>query len=72
MFTPEPNLNNLYDLPINGGTVTIADEGVSYYDIAVSGATYAADGTTESASTGTLLLVKFISATRGLFRIVNA
>lgn len=71
-YRPEPNLNNTYLMAINGGTVTIADEGVSYYDIAVSGGLYAADGTTESATTGTLLLVKFISATQGIFRVVNA
>ena len=70
-FDPEVNMNNTYLLPINGGTITLADEGVSYYDIAVSGATYAADGTTESSSTGTLLLVKYISSTLGVFRIVN-
>jgi hypothetical protein len=25
-FKPEPNLNNFYQLPINGGTITQADE----------------------------------------------
>lgn len=71
-YNPEPNLNNLYELPINGGTVTIADEGVSYYDIMVNAGEFAVDGSTESASTGQLLLVRYISATRGIFRVVNA
>jgi len=38
LFNPEPNMNNLYELNITGGTVTLADEGVSMYDIVVDGA----------------------------------
>lgn len=71
-FNPEPNMNNTYELDIIGGTVTIADEGVSYFDIVVDGSGgYAVDGTSESASSGQLLLVKYVSATKGIFMVVN-
>ena len=74
-FNPEPNLNNTYRLPISGGTVTLADEGVSFYDIVVSADDvngFAVNGASESSSSGQLLLVKYISATEGIFRVVNA
>jgi hypothetical protein len=73
-FNPEPNINNLYEMDITGGTVTLADEGVSMYDIVVDGSDvngFAVDGSTESSTEGQLLLVKYISATKGLFRVVN-
>lgn len=54
-------------LPISGGTITIADEG-KYFDLT----TDAVDGTTESASTGQVRLLEFVSATEGIFEIVNA
>lgn len=56
-----------FEVPITGGTITIADEG-KYYDLATA---ITVDGTTESTSTGQLELVKFISATLCLFKIVN-
>lgn len=56
-----------FRVPITGGTITIADEG-KYYDLATS---TTVDGTTESATTGQLKLVKFISATLCDFQIVN-
>lgn len=52
---------------ISGGTITVADEG-KYYSL-VDGNTV--DGTTESATTGTLQLVKYVSAILGVFKIVN-
>ena len=74
LFNPEPNMNNLYELNITGGTVTLADEGVSMYDIVVDGADvngFAVNGASESSTEGTLLLVEYISATKGIFRVVN-
>ena len=51
-------------MPINGGTITVADEG-KLYDI---NASQEVDGTTEV--TGTQLrMTKFFSATRGEFEI---
>lgn len=57
-------------MPITWGTITQADEG-KYFDI-TSDSDQTVDGTTESASTGQLQLVKFISATKGVFKIANA
>lgn len=54
-------------LPISGGTITIADEG-KFFDLT----TNAVDGTTESTTTGQVELIKFVSATEGIFAIVNA
>jgi len=56
-----------WEVVITGGTITIADEG-KYYDLAT---VTTVDGTSESATTGQLQLVKFISATLCLFKIVN-
>jgi hypothetical protein len=56
-----------FEVTITGGTITIADEG-KYYDLAT---TTTVDGTSESTTTGQLQLVKFISATLCLFKIVN-
>ena len=55
------------DSDIAGGTITQADEG-KYFDLTDKDTV---DGTTESATTGQLQLVKFISATVGRFRVVN-
>lgn len=52
---------------ISGGSVTQASEG-SYFDILDENTV---SGTTASATTGQLQLVKFISATKGVFRVVN-
>ena len=57
----------VYEMPITGGTITIADQG-KYYDIT---AAQVVDGATESTTTGQLQMVEFISATRGKFKIVN-
>jgi len=56
-----------WEVVITGGTITIADEG-KYYDLAT---VTTVDGTSESTTTGQLQLVKFISATLCLFKIVN-
>ena len=57
----------VYEMPITGGTITAAKVG-KFYNIT---ATQVVDGATESATVGKLQLVKFISATRGQFKIVN-
>lgn len=57
----------VYEMPITGGTITIADQG-KFYDIT---AAQVVDGVSESATTGQLQMVEFISATRGRFKIVN-
>jgi len=56
-----------WEVVISGGTVTQADEG-KYYSLSDE---VTVDGTTESVTDGQLQLVKFISATLGLFQIVN-
>jgi len=56
-----------WEVVITGWTITIADEG-KYYDLAT---VTTVDGTSESTTTGQLQLVKFISATLCLFKIVN-
>ena len=56
-----------YEVTISGGTVTVADED-KYFKLSDS---VTVDGTTGSASTGQLKLVKFISATKGVFTIAN-
>ena len=73
IFKPEPNMDNLYQLPITGGTITLADEWVSYYDIVIGSTanSFAVNGASESSSTGQLLLVKYVSSTIGIFRVVN-
>lgn len=62
------DVDNLYDVTISGGTITIVDEG-KYYDLLDS---VTVDGTTESTTTGQLRMVKFVSATNSQFRIANA
>ena len=52
---------------ISWGTITQADEW-KYYDLTDKDTV---DGTTESATTGQLKLVKFISATVGIFTVAN-
>lgn len=68
LVKPEPEINNTYRLPITGGTITQADEN-KYYDL--NGTDQLVDGTSESTSTGQLQLIKYISATKGEFRVVN-
>lgn len=52
---------------IAGGTITQAKEGM-YYDLTDKDTV---NGTTESASTGQVKLVKFVTATVGIFQVVN-
>lgn len=56
-----------YLATITGGTITQAKVG-NYYDLT---AAQVVNGATESATTGQVQLVEFISATRGIFKIVN-
>lgn len=56
-----------YIATITGGTITQAKVG-NYYDL---NAAQVVNGATESSTTGQVQLVEFISATRGIFRIVN-
>jgi hypothetical protein len=73
LYHPEPNLNNLYECDIIGWTITLADVW-DYFDIVVSGTDangFAIDGTTESDTSGQVQLMKYISATRGIFRVAN-
>lgn len=56
-----------YKCSISGGTITQADEG-KYYDLTDKDTV---DGTTESATTGQLKLVKFVSSTVGIFTVAN-
>jgi len=56
-----------YLATITGGTITQAKVG-NYYDLTVA---QVVNGATESATTGQVQLVEFISATRGIFKIVN-
>lgn len=55
------------EVPITGGTVAQADEG-KYFNLATK---KTVDGTSVETTHGQLQLVKFISATKGLFKIVN-
>ena len=59
--------DRLYEVEITGWTITVADEG-KYYDLTDSDTV---DWTTESTSTGQVQLVKFVSATKSIFKIVN-
>jgi len=73
VYLPEPNLSNTYTMNIIGWTITVADEG-DFFDIVVSGSDangIAIDGTTESETSGQFQMVKFISATLGIFRVAN-
>lgn len=61
---------NTYEVAIGGvGTVTKADES-NYFDLLTT-AWDTVDAATTSATTGQLQLVRFISATKWEFRIVN-
>lgn len=55
-----------YEVEITGGSVTELSN--KYFDLSDS---ETVDGTTASATTGQLKLVEFISATKGVFVIVN-
>jgi uncharacterized iron-regulated membrane protein len=55
------------EVEITGGTITAADE-EKYYNLTDADTV---DGTSESTTFGQLQLKKFISATKGLFKIVN-
>lgn len=61
-------IDALYEVAITGGTITEADEG-KFYDLSDS---ETVDGTTESATTGQVQLVEFLSDTNSVFRIANA
>jgi hypothetical protein len=63
----EQKLQNTWEVEIYGGTVAQADEG-KYYNLTDADTV---DGTSESTTDGQLQLVKFISATLGLLKIVN-
>ena len=56
-----------YSMVINGWTITKADEG-KYFDV---NASQEVDGTTESATTGQIKMEEYISATKGIFSVVN-
>lgn len=56
-----------YIVEIAGGTITVADEG-KYYDLTDADTV---DGATESTITGQVQMIKFISATKWIFKIVN-
>lgn len=57
-----------YEVAITGGTITEADEG-NFFDLSDE---VTVDGATESATTGQVQMVEFISATNAVFRIANA
>lgn len=59
--------DTVLEATITGGTITQSDEG-KYFDIDAS---QDVDGTTESTTTGQVEMVKFISATKGHFKVVN-
>ena len=65
-FVPA-DAGRLYEVEISWGTITVADEG-KYYDLTDADTV---DGTSESTSTGQLQLVKFVTATKSIFKIVN-
>ena len=56
-----------FEVAISGWTITIADEG-KYYNLTDQ---VTVDWTTESTTSGQLQLVKFKTATKSLFKIVN-
>lgn len=66
-YTIAPNPFALYQVVISGGTITSADEG-KFYALGANG--YTVDGTTESTTTGTLKLEKFVTSTKGQFSVV--
>ena len=59
--------STVYKVEISGGTITAADEG-KFYDLSDENTV---DGTSESATTGQLKLVTYISATAGGFVIAT-
>lgn len=78
------SVNNLYGVTISGGTITVADEGKFYNlsdSVTVDGTTESTTGVyTNTSDAGAavdptlnfqLQLVKFVSATYSLFRIVT-
>lgn len=65
-YVPE-TANRTYKVEITGGTITVVDE-TKYFDLTDSDTV---DGITESLTTGQVQLVEFISATEGVFKIVN-
>lgn len=58
----------VYEVTITGGTITSADKG-KYFDLSDA---ETVDGSTKSTTTGQVQMVEFISATKGIFKIVNA
>jgi len=82
-FVPS-TANRLYEVEITGGTITVADEG-KYYNLTdadtVNGATEStvpfyvntsdAGGAVDAVIALQVQLVKFVSATKSIFRIVN-
>lgn len=65
-YFPE-ECERLYEVEITGGTITVADE-TKYYDLTDADTV---DWTTESTTTWQLELIKFKSATKWVFKIVN-
>jgi len=64
----EPKDSTIYEVEISWGTITAGDES-KYYDLTDSDTV---DGTSESDTTGQLQLVKYISSTKGGFKVANA
>ena len=60
--------NSRYEMPIVGGTITLADQG-NFFNIVTE--TQAINGSTESSTTGQVRLERYISATKGIFSIAN-
>jgi len=65
-FVPA-SAGRLYEVEISWGTITVADEG-KFYNLSDADTV---DWITESATTGQLQLVKFVKATKSIFKIVN-
>ena len=63
----EQKLQNTREVEISGWTITQADEG-KYYNLTDADTV---DGTSESTTDWQLQLVKFVSSTLGVFKIVN-
>jgi hypothetical protein len=59
--------NTRYEVTITGGSVTAASE-ESYFNLSDE---VTVDGSTASTTTGQLQLVKYVSATMGVFTVVN-
>lgn len=67
LYTPSASNQQSYFLPITGGTITLASQG-SFFNIT---AAQVVNGALPSLTAGQVQLKKFISATRGVFTIVN-